>query len=64
MIEEVKDWDGISLEDLLRGLAKENKRAEALSLIKMLPDEKQKKYRNIWKEESDKRLNPQGIQAK
>lgn len=47
-------WDGISLEDLLRSLVRENKSAEIADLIKMLPERRQNFYREIWMDEKAK----------
>lgn len=51
---QAEKWDGISLEDLLRSLVRENKSAEIADLIKMLPERRQSFYREIWMDEKAK----------
>lgn len=48
---EKKEWDGITLEEVIREAVRQGSLETIANLIKLLPEEKQARYRLVAKEE-------------
>ena len=44
-----EQWDGITLEELISKLLREGKGADAVAILRLLPETLRARYRPIWK---------------